>query len=420
MSISEERMMILKMLQEGRINSDEAAKLLEALDASEKKANAGPGGPGFGGPGAHGGPGCPPPHFHRRPQYNYYDEAAKFRERINEWRRDFAKNYNQKDFDKMVDDFSAKAEKVGKEVASATAGMVDKMVDFVGSFVDTGAFNIFGNCVLVEKTYEAPAVEGSSLELQATNGPITVKKHQEDKVLIKAKIRTPQNNADNVLAFDNSSDTISLKLANNEAFNLSVSYDVFVPAVKFNKLVLETKNSKIYVEDTLSEEFTSITKNGMIDLTGVNSSKVNVDTKNAKVAVNYLIGKEVRITTKNAAIELKNIKAEKLGAYTANGKILLENLQTVDGAEEIELMLQTKNADIKANMNDTDNKGYRVKARTKNGGINLLVPNLLYRNSPDVEGFGKQAEAETENFSNAPQRVTIYAETHNGYIEVIK
>jgi DUF4097 and DUF4098 domain-containing protein YvlB len=263
-------------------------------------------------------------------------------------------------------------------------------------------------------------VEGSSLELQATNGPITVKKHQEDKVLIKAKIRTPQNNADNVLAFDNSSDTISLKLANNEAFNLSVSYDVFVPAVKFNKLVLETKNSKIYVEDTLSEEFTSITKNGMIDLTGVNSSKVNVDTKNAKVAVNYLIGKEVRITTKNAAIELKNIKAEKLGAYTANGKILLENLQTVDGVDEIELMLQTKNADIKANMNDTDNKGYRVKARTKNGGINLLVPNLLYRNSPDVEGFGKQAEAETENFSNAPQRVTIYAETHNGYIEVIK
>lgn len=415
MSISEERMMILKMLQEGRINSEEAAKLLEALDTSEKKANAGPGGPGPG-PGPCG-PGFEPPRFHR-PQNNYYDEVTKFRERINEWRRDFTKNYNQKDFDKMVDEFSAKAEKVGKEVASATVGMVDKMVDFVGSFVDTGAFNIFGNCVLVEKTYEAPAVEGTNLDLQATNGPITIKKHQEDRVLIKAKIRTPQANAEEVLVFDNSNGTISLKLAKPDTFNLSVAYEVYVPAVKFNKLALETKNSKITVEDTVSDEFTSITKNAAIDLAGVTSSKVNVETKNAKVTANYLIGREITINTKNAMIDLKNLKSDKLGVYTANGKVLLENLESMDGSTESEIMFKTKNADIKVNMNDTENKGYRVKARTTNGGINLLIPALLYRNAP--EGYGKQVEAETENFNSAPQRVNIYAETQNGYIEVIK
>ena len=83
-------------------------------------------------------------------------------------------------------------------------------------------------------------------------------------------------------------------------------------------------------------------------------------------------------------------------------------------------MFKTKNADIKANMNDTEDKGYRVKARTSNGGINLLIPSLLYRNAPEAGGFGKQVEAETENFSNTPQRVNIYAETLNGYVEVIK
>ncbi|MGI6668097.1 MAG: SHOCT-like domain-containing protein [Acetivibrionales bacterium] len=41
MSISEEKMMILKMLQEGRINSDEAAKLLEALEEKEKDSSRG-------------------------------------------------------------------------------------------------------------------------------------------------------------------------------------------------------------------------------------------------------------------------------------------------------------------------------------------------------------------------------------------
>ena len=37
MSVSEERMMILKMLQEGKINSDEAAKLLEALEGARNR-----------------------------------------------------------------------------------------------------------------------------------------------------------------------------------------------------------------------------------------------------------------------------------------------------------------------------------------------------------------------------------------------
>lgn len=406
MSISEERMMILKMLQEGRINSEEAAKLLEALETNQKQAPGnGPRFEGFKSP--------------RPSQHNYYDEVAKVRERINEWRRDISKNYNQKDFDKMVDEFSNKAEKFGKEVTNVAFGVADKVVDFVGTIVDTGAFNIFGSCVLVEKTYEAAALEGTNLDLQATNGQITVKKHQEDRILIKAKIRTPQE-AETALVFSNENGTVALKLAKPDTFNLSVSYDVFVPAVKFNKLALETKNSKITVEDTVSEEFVSITKNGAIDLTGVTSNKVAVDTKNAKVDINYLIGKNVIIGTKNAMIDIKNLKAEKMEATTVNGKILLENLQGYDNATMIELVLKTKNADIKANMGDSDDKGYKVKAQTTNGGINLLIPGLLYRNAPKADSFSRQAEAETENYNSAAQRVNIYAETLNGYIEVIK
>jgi DUF4097 and DUF4098 domain-containing protein YvlB len=410
MSVSEERMMILKMLQEGRINSDEAAKLLEALDNNQKQAQGPCGnGPRF--------EGFRPP---RMPQHNYYDEVARVRERINDWRREINKNYNQKDFDKMVDEFSAKAEKFGKDVTNVAMGVADKVVDFVGSVVDTGTFNFFGSCVLVEKTYEAAAAEGMNIELQAANGQITVKKHDENRILIKAKIRTPQENAESALSFANENGTVSLKLAKPDTFNLSVAYEVYVPAVKFNRLALETKNSKIFVEDTISAEFASVTKNGGIDLTGVTSDKIFVDTKNGKVDVNYLIGKEISINTKNAGIEVKNLKVAKAEVTTQNGKILVENVQSLDDANTVDLVLKTKNADIKANMNDSEDKGYRVNAQTSNGGINLLIPDLLYRNASRAEGFSKQAEAETGNYSNATQKVNIYAETQNGYIEVIK
>ena len=190
-----------------------------------------------------------------------------------------SKNYNQSDFDKMVDEISAKAEKFGKNVATAAFGIADKVADFVGSFIDTGAFKIFGNCVTEEEQFEAAATEGMNIELQATNGQITVKKHQEDKILITAKIRTPQENAKGALAFSNENGTVAVKLARPDTYNLSVSYDVLLPAVKFNQIALETKNGKIYVEDVASEEFVSVTKNAAIDLTGITSSRIAAETK---------------------------------------------------------------------------------------------------------------------------------------------
>ena len=406
MSISEEKMMILKMLQEGRINSEEAAKLLEALEAKKEPPCYGTGPRAFRGP--------------KPPQRNYYDEVAKVRERIDEWRRELSKNYNQNDFDKMVEEFSAKAEKFGKNVATAAFGIADKVADFIGSIIDTSAFNIFGSCVTEEQQYEVAAAEGMNLELQATNGQVTVKKHQEDKILITAKIRTPQENAKNAIAFSNENGTVSVKLAKPDTYNLSVSYDVLLPAVKFNQVALETKNGKIYVEDVTSEEFVSVTKNAVIDLTGVNSGRIAAETKNAKVSANYIIGRDVNFGTSNATIEIKNLKAVKLTAVTSNGKILVDNVQNYDNENVAELNLRTSNANIKANMNDSENKGYKISARTSNGDINLLIPNLLYRNAMRTDRFNRQADAETENYAAAAQKVNIQAETSNGYIEVIK
>lgn len=105
---------------------------------------------------------------------------------------------------------------------------------------------------------------------------------------------------------------------------------------------------------------------------------------------------------------------------TANGKILIDNVQNYDNENMAELTLRTSNADIKANINDSEDKGYKIKAKTSNGDINLLIPNLLYRNAMKPDRFNRQADAETENYAAAAQKVNICAETTNGYIEVIK
>lgn len=401
MSYSEEKMMILKMLQEGKISSEEAAKLLEALEGASRQSGSDAG-----------------QARQQKAQPNYNDEIAKMRERIKEWKDDFKKSYNQKDFDKVVDEFSTKAEKIGKNVAATTFGLVDKMIDFVGSVVDTGSFNIFGNMNVVEKNFEAAIQDGMDLDLEAINGQIFIKKHQENKIVIKSRIRSSLGNAETALKYSDTGNAVSLKI--DKTGNISVSLEVYIPAVRFNKIRLESLNGRIYVEDALSSEFESITKNASIDLMGISSDKIAVNTRNAKISLTYVTGNDISINTNNSLIEIKNIKAGNLQAVTTNGRIYVENVQSRDGVSEEFISLKTTNGDIKANMNDMDSKAYKVKAQTTNGSVNLLIPEMIYHNAGRQANRGSFVEAESSGFDTNPQKVNIYAETVNGYIEIVK
>lgn len=399
MAYSDEKLLILKMLQEGKITSEEAAKLLEACEAGQKQSAG-----DFGG---------------KNPKQSAFnDEMSKMKDRINSWKNDFKSNYNQKDFDRMIDDFSSKAEKLGKNVATTTFGIVDKMIDFVGSFVDTNSFHVFGSYNAVEKSYEAHVNEGMDLLVEGINGNILVKKHTGDQVIIKTKVRSPQNNVDSILAFEKGDTFISLKL--NNPGNVSVSHEVFLPAVKLRNVKFETSNGKIYVEDTAAESFETATRNNNIDLVGVNSDHIKVSTKNAKIQISYVIGQDIEINTNNSVIDIKNIKAGNLKALTVNGRILVENVQTITDSQEINMTLKTTNGGIKVNMNDMDNKGYKVKAQTTNGDINLLIPELTYHSASRQKAGVSFVEAESNEYSKYPEKVSINAETINGYIEIVK
>lgn len=404
MSVSEERILILKMLEEGKITSEEAARLLEALDGSSRQTSGE----------------RDQSNRQQKQTVNFADEVSKVRDRINEWKKEFQKSHNQNDFDRMVEEFSSKAEKLGKSVAATTFNIVDKVIDFMGSFVDTNAFNIFGSYTLVEKSFEAAAAEGMDIFIEGINGQILVKKHMEDKVLIKSRVRSPQSNADEVLKFDAEDNrTISLKLG--KTGNISVSHEVFLPAFKFNKIKLETSNGKIFVEDSLSSEFESITKNSPIDLMGVNSNSIFVSTRNARVDVGYAIGRNITINTNNSLIDVKNVKAGNIKAVTTNGKIFIENVQGYENSPHINMFLKTSNAGgIKVNMNDMDNKGYKVNGQTTNGSINLLIPEMIYHNISKQSSGGSFVEAESNGYADYTEKVNINAETTNGDIEIVK
>lgn len=402
MSISEERLLILKMVEEKKISTEEAAKLLAALEDESAKENT--------------------DNFNYRKNQksnNFAEEAAKVRDRVNEWKREFKTNYNQADFDNMIDDFANKAEKFGKNVASTTAGIVDKVIDYVGSFVDTNSFNIFGSLQTVQKNYEVIPVEGANLEISGVNGSITIKKHLDPKVMIISRIKSPSPTGDGIVTFVDDPANISIKVG-SAAMNVSVSHEIFIPDIKFNSIKIENSNGKIYIEDSLSQEVTATTKNAHIELMGVNSDKVSVNTKNGRIQLNYIIGNKIDINTSNAVIDIKHIKVNEVSAVTVNGRINIENAQNVDGSSDMNMYLKTSNGGIKVNMNDMDNRVYKVKAHASNGSINLLIPEIVYHNVNRKGVTGSFVEAESKDFESGLNKVTITGETMNGQIEIVK
>ncbi|PYG89546.1 DUF4097 and DUF4098 domain-containing protein YvlB [Ruminiclostridium sufflavum DSM 19573] len=402
MSISEERILILKMLEEKKITSEEAAKLLAALEQEPKQDTA--------------------ETFRRNQsqrQNGFADEAAKVRDRVNNWKREFKNNYNQADFDNMIDDFTNKAEKVGKNVAATTFGLVDKVIDYVGSFVDTNSFNIFGSLQTVQKNFEVIPAEAATFEISGINGSVTIKKHLDSNIKVISRIKSSVPNGEGVVTFIDDPNAIALKV-NSTAMNVSVSHEIFIPEKKFKAIKIENSNGKIYIEDSLSEEITAATKNAHIELMGVNSDKISVNTRNGRVQMNYIIGNKIEINTSNAVIDIKHIKVQDISAVTINGRILIENAQNIDEDTDMSMYLKTSNGGIKVNMNDLDGRTYKVKAHASNGAINLLIPEIVYHNVNRKGEAGSFVEAESRDFETGLNKVVITGETVNGQIEIVK
>ncbi len=402
MASSEERLLILKMLEEKKISSDEAARLLSALDDEPKQENT----DSF--------------NYKKNQKGNgFAEEAAKVRDRVNEWKKEFKNNYNQADFDNMIDDFANKAEKVGKNVAATTFGIVDKVIDYVGSFVDTNSFNIFGNLQTVQRNFEVVPVEDATLEIMGVNGSVTVKKHTDPRVMVISRIRSSSPDGEGIISFNDDPANISIKVS-NPAINVSVSHEIFIPESKFKTIRVDNSNGKIYIEDTLSEEVIATTKNAHIELMGVNSDRISVNTKNGRVQLTYIIGGKIDINTSNAVIDIKHIKVRDVSAITINGRITIENAQNIDTGKEMNMYLKTSNGGIKVNMNDMDSRVYKVKAHTSNGSVNLLIPDIMYHNVNRKGGTGSFVEAESKNYEEGTNKVNITGETVNGQIEIVK
>lgn len=403
--MKEEKLMILSMLEEGKITSEEAIELLEALEdveiSSEHKA------------------------------FTEEDSQDTIKE----------ENISKSKFNSLED--------IGSDITSALSNMFSGLKDIGNSFNFRGNYET----ITTDLDMDLSNIENPSLDLRAINGNIRLRPKDGNKIFIKS---TCQYKNGLILQdepyFDFYMD--GNKVVFNPKYNSSISIklDVFLPEKSYDEIILNSSNGKIDIQELNVDTLRCLTTNSSIDIAEVNGKKIDLTTKNGRIEGRGTSSDIINATTTNSNIFLNDIHCSEIDAKTANAKI---GINDIDAGK---IICKTSNASIEANditcdtihlttsngkvtCDDIDmNRVKEIKLITSNGSINseiyeankdsyfdletsmgsitLDVPDLVYKLNRQANLGFKKIVAHTINFDENRDHLKFIASTSNGSIKI--
>lgn len=455
-------MMILAMLEEGKISSEEASKLIEALDEAEMKE------------------------YDNSINFNKADQEISstnttkiknksknktvflekdtrgWEEKFEEKMENFGKKIEQKfgkDFEEKMEkrgeEFGEKMSKFGENIAEGTLSFTDKIMNMVENIVDNGNFgNVFGSYETIEENLEKDISQSdiSELVFEAVNGKISIKPWNKDTISVKAICNIKKKNANikkPIYTVIEEKNVISFKPLYTS--NIGTKLYVNIPKKDYQKIKISTTNGKIQGEDITAQDLVFNTTNSSIVLSTVKADDLYLNTKNGRILVDNITSKRLSFNTSNATISLEDSSCQELDAITKNAKISLENsncavikakttngpinidncigdsinastsnskitINNIDTATIKDIFMKTTNSSIEALFNNTKAL-FSIDATTSMGHIDVNVPNLVY-DLNDLKQLGsKKILAHSADYSE-DNGIKVVATTSNGSIKI--
>lgn len=452
--MEDEKMMILNMLEEGKISIDEASKLIEVLDEAEAKEldeN------GF---------------FSKLKEEAISKNDTRNKDKSKKdqnWERNFEErmeNLGKKIESKFDKDFAKKFEakgeqfgekmgRLGENIAESTASLTDKLLDMVENVVDKGNFvNIFGNHETIAEKHEKNIsnIDNPELVFQGVNGKILLKTWEEDKVHVNAICQVRKKDLDlNNPIYSIYEDGNKVIFKPSFTRHLGTKLEIKIPKKEYEKIHLMTTNGRIQASELNLKHLVCNTTNSTVNLSDVESPQIDIDTKNGKIRLEDIKATNLVLNTSNSTIQLTDVKSTDIKATTKNGKIILEdvitdsvlaktsnasinitdskarvfdtetsngkiNIHDIDINRLDDLYMKTSNASIEANFTN-HNKPFRIDTKTSMGKITVNIPNLVYDVNDQKDLGTKRIVAHSPEFSEE-NGVKVIALTSNGSIQI--
>ncbi len=421
----EERMMILKMLQEGKITAEEAHKLLEALDKVGGKAAGSTAGTGTAGSRIE----------DLREEITSKLSDMKLDEKLNKLGEKATKiaetlgekagklagqigenlnsnseriGGNTKEF---TEDLAKKMETLGSDIAESATKFAEQFANQFGSLFDFG-FEKYKYA----STYSYPAADGCSIAIQCSNFEVKALPSDTPNVVLNIHVNSniPQLNLDEHFNAILDSDSFSF---NTQFPGRTWGHIEMLVPRNIRGLAIQTDNGKCEISGLQAGSFKCHTSNGKVIVTESSCDDINILTDNGRITLDKVEAGLAYIRTSNAKIELESCKMDNVDAKTSNGAIQLGNIGK-RSVVEAKYNLSTSNSKISVGLAKQEECGYMVDAYTSLGNISIVLPELVYTIDRKSSGMQNSAQVSSTNYDTYESKFYIKATTSNASVSV--
>lgn len=332
--MSNERLMILQMLEDGKINNKQALELLEALDEDvlSSKINL----------------------EKNETDSSLYSDSkdSEFADAEFEKESSDSKCCEEPSFEEKLEQFGNELgeslENFGNHLGDWGESFGKKMEDWSDSFDKdvtnnaknygnsfTNAFkNLFSSATpfyKFESREHFDVFENDELFFNAFNGKINVKASPDSKGHLKvilsgsAELENPSKALDYFVDFKRKENGLYFEPISSSIKGCELNIEL--PKTMLQKLHLITSNGKIVIENISSENLICTSSNGKIQLYNISGSSLVCKTSNGRIVTELVHFKNQEYITSNGKIDCSHFdhsSLETIALRTSNGKILLQ------------------------------------------------------------------------------------------------
>lgn len=414
----EEKMLILKMLQEGKITAEDAVKLLDALDKSGTSTTSS---------------GSKINDFKDEltaklnemkidEKLNKFGEkASKIAETLGEKAGKLAEQLGENinpekisnNTEKFTEEFTKRMESLGQDISESAS----KFADNFSSQLD-GLFESSYEKYRYNSSYTYPVTEDFSLYLKTSNFSIKINTSdsKDMKVNISANSNIPQLVIDEY--FKAIAEAGSFRLSSEFPGRTRGRIELHLPE-GVNVLSISTDNARCEINDLDAQQLDCSTSNGKVVLTGCSAEEIEILTDNEKVVLSGVTARVANIRTSNSKITIENSHLDNIDAKTSNAAIIAGISRKGDSLSS-NYIFNTSNGKIDIGLEASDGFEHLVNAHTTMGSIDVNLANLTYAMNKKSIGMQSMAEIKSENFDTASSKLTIRAVTTNAPINIFQ
>lgn len=385
-----EKMMILKMLEEGKINAEEASRLLATGGTTKSKPAPAPS-PSRG----HVPTSQIPPGSHHSPTPG---ESASAK------------------FGAFMKEMEPKLQKAGKFVVEKTAGAADyvsKSLSGAGSRTATApsyqtspapARPTAGTGAGTEEVIEIKVEHGGSeLNLTGFNGNVLVKGYNGDK--ISAKIFTVAKRAGAKPSLAALGNKYYLSFDENDFERVCI--DAFVPETMFDNIKVATNNGDMSISTVTSQNIHVENINGNTEVAGISAHNLTVEVSNGRLGIKDCSAQISNIENFNGIIGISKVDIAHMKASTFNGSIDLQ-VAAFTNYDNYHWHIETSNGKMNVLLPTYATLGYHIKAHAALDAVKLGLVSMNY-----IRNDKSFVEAKSNNFDGAMKKVVMELSTSN-------